>query len=122
LATKYGKEKILDLFPELMPARFEQPIYEGFTLPRVPNLSPDQSDFVSDIQWVPELLQPFSSNGSNNWAISGTNSRTKTTILANDPHLSFTLPGVWFEQELIGPQTHVYGAGFAGAPGVMTGF
>jgi len=62
-------------------------------------------------------LQP----GSNAWAISGRRSRTGKPILANDPHLEFTLPSVWHLVHLKAPGLNVAGAALVGAPGVLIG-
>jgi penicillin G amidase len=61
------------------------------------------------------------SQGSNSWAINGEKSATGHAILANDPHLSLTIPGVWYENHLDCPDLKVSGASFAGVPGVIIG-
>ncbi|MBM4168533.1 MAG: penicillin acylase family protein [Ignavibacteria bacterium] len=60
--------------------------------------------------------------GSNNWAISGVRSKTGLPILASDPHLSLTLPSIWHEIQLVGPDLNVYGITSPGAAGVLFGF
>lgn len=59
--------------------------------------------------------------GSNNWAISGSKSRTGYPILCNDPHLAYTQPSVWFEVHLSSPNFNVYGVTFPGLPGIVIG-
>jgi len=60
--------------------------------------------------------------GSNNWAVSGKKTTTGFPILCNDPHLSLTLPSVWFEIQLHTPGINVYGVSLPGSPGVIIGF
>jgi len=60
--------------------------------------------------------------GSNNWAIAGSRSATGLPILASDPHLSLTLPSIWYEVQLVLPETNVYGITSPGAAGVLFGF
>lgn len=60
--------------------------------------------------------------GSNNWAVNKLKTVNKNPILCNDPHLSLTLPSIWFEQQIITPNSHVYGVTFPGIPGVVIGF
>lgn len=60
--------------------------------------------------------------GSNNWAVGPTKSSTGNPILCNDPHLSLTLPSIWFEQQIQTPDINVYGVTFPGIPGVVIGF
>ena len=42
-------------------------------------------------------------------------------MLANDPHLDVTIPGVWYLVELRSPHVHVAGATIPGMPGVVLG-
>ncbi len=61
-------------------------------------------------------------NGSNNWAVGGTKTKSGRPILANDPHLGLNLPSLWYEMQLSSPQMNVYGVTFPGAPSVIIGF
>jgi penicillin amidase len=60
--------------------------------------------------------------GSNNWAVSGSKTKSGYPLLSNDPHLAFSLPSVWIEMHLVGPQSNAYGVTFPGAPGITIGF
>lgn len=60
--------------------------------------------------------------GSNNWAIDGTKSADHHTILANDPHLTLSLPSIWYQIQLNAPGINVYGVSLPGAPGIIIGF
>lgn len=60
--------------------------------------------------------------GSNNWAVSGAKTKSGYPILANDPHLSLTLPSIWYEIQLHAPGINSYGVALQGAPGVIIGF
>jgi penicillin G amidase len=59
--------------------------------------------------------------GSNNWVIDGTKSATGKPILANDPHLGFSLPSIWYTAHLVAPGLDVMGVTFAGFPYVVIG-
>ena len=59
--------------------------------------------------------------GSNNWALSGAHSFDGKPILANDPHLQFQIPGLWWAVELATPKFRVAGVAIAGVPGVIIG-
>ena len=59
--------------------------------------------------------------GSNAWAISGAHSATGKPILANDPHLEFSLPSPWYLVHMEAPGLNVTGATIVGIPGVVTG-
>ena len=66
--------------------------------------------------------KPNKANGSNNWAVSGSKTKSGSPILCNDPHLGLNLPSLWFEMQLSTPEFNVYGASFPGAPSVVIGF
>ncbi|MFD4409776.1 penicillin acylase family protein [Streptomyces sp. NPDC058475] len=65
--------------------------------------------------------------GSNSWVVSGKYTITNKPLLANDPHLSASLPSVWYQMGLHCTsisskcQYDVSGYTFAGMPGVVIG-
>ncbi|MGN6493675.1 MAG: penicillin acylase family protein [Agriterribacter sp.] len=69
-----------------------------------------------------EIEKPDKNNGSNNWAVSGSRTQSGLPILCNDPHLTLSLPSIWYEQQITTPFMNAYGVGFPGAPGVIIGF
>lgn len=62
-------------------------------------------------------LQP----GSNAWAISGSRTASGKPLLSNDPHLEYSIPGIWFAVHLEAPGLNVAGVSLPGAPGVILG-
>lgn len=67
-------------------------------------------------------VTPDKNNGSNNWAVSGSKTKSGRPILANDPHLGLNLPSLWYEVQITTPTHSTYGASFPGAPAVIIGF
>jgi penicillin amidase len=61
------------------------------------------------------------SAASNNWVISGKRTLDGKPILANDPHLPPTAPGIWYLVHLSTPEMRVAGVTFPGVPGVILG-
>jgi len=65
--------------------------------------------------------------GSNSWVVAGKHTITGKPLLANDPHLSASLPAVWYQMGLhcrtvsSKCQYDVTGYTFAGMPGVVIG-
>ncbi|TAE25463.1 MAG: penicillin acylase family protein [Candidatus Kapaibacterium sp.] len=59
--------------------------------------------------------------GSNNWVVSGTKTRSQKPLLAGDPHLSLSLPAIWYEVQMITPTMNMYGATIPGAPLIIVG-
>jgi penicillin amidase len=71
---------------------------------------------------VSETSKPDRDNGSNNWAVSGSKTKSGAPILCNDPHLGLNLPSLWYEIQISTPAFNVYGVSFPGSPGVIIGF
>jgi penicillin G amidase len=59
--------------------------------------------------------------GSNAWALAGSHSVTGKPILANDPHLEFSIPSPWYLVHLKAPGLDVTGAAIIGLPAVIIG-
>jgi penicillin amidase len=60
-------------------------------------------------------------SGSNNWAVSGERSATGSPLIAGDPHLPPSMPGIWYEAELRQGGRFVRGASMPGMPGIYMG-
>ena len=58
---------------------------------------------------------------SNNWVIAGKHTKSGKPILANDPHLRPTAPGIWYLTHLSTPGMRVAGVTFPGVPGIVIG-
>jgi penicillin amidase len=79
------------------------------------------TDMVRAPQDLHEPDQANPNNGSNNWAVSPTKSATGNALLANDPHLPFTLPSLWFLTHVKTPEQNTMGVTIPGAPGIVIG-
>ncbi len=121
ILRKYGKQVAEDLFPNYP---FEEsPIiptgtprdFTPLPLPKAP------ADFMGRGS-VKANEERDKGIGSNNWAIGGAKSATGLPILANDPHLTLSLPSIWYQAQLVGPDVNVYGATMPGTPNVISGF
>jgi len=60
-------------------------------------------------------------SGSNNWAVSGRLSATGHPLMAGDPHLPQSMPGIWYQVGLTLGDRFVRGASLPGMPGVYMG-
>jgi penicillin amidase len=60
-------------------------------------------------------------SGSNNWAVSGARSATGSPLIAGDPHLPPSMPGIWYENGLRQGERFVRGASLPGMPGIFMG-
>jgi penicillin amidase len=64
---------------------------------------------------------PSEGTGSNNWVISGDRTADGKPLLANDPHLDATAPGIWYLSHLSSPGQRVSGVTIPGVPGIILG-
>jgi len=58
---------------------------------------------------------------SNNWVVAGKRTVSGKPLLANDPHITASAPGLWYQMELSAPGIHVAGVTVPGAPGIAIG-
>lgn len=114
---------------------FEQDATTGGTRePQRPAPGPamsDALDALSDAQRaasaVPNLLGEGDDVGSNSWVVAGDHTASGAPILANDPHLGVSLPGIWMQVGLHcrvvsdDCPMDVAGFSFSGVPGVVIG-
>ncbi|PZU49848.1 MAG: penicillin acylase family protein [Arsenicicoccus sp.] len=76
---------------------------------------------------VPELMGHGEGIGSNSWVVSGEHTASGMPLLANDPHLAISQPGIWMQSGLHCRELSeecpfdVTGFTFAGFPGVVIG-
>nr|WP_285903346.1 penicillin acylase family protein [Arenibacter sp. H213] len=59
--------------------------------------------------------------GSNSWVIAPLKTKNGKVILANDPHIGFAQPAVWYEAHLSTPNYEKYGYHLAGVPFPLLG-
>lgn len=72
--------------------------------------------------WVEPAAAVDAGLGSNSWVVSGDHTGTGAPILVNDPHLSPSMPGIWYQIGLhCGCGYRVSGFSFSGVPGVVIG-
>ncbi|HET9825897.1 MAG TPA: penicillin acylase family protein, partial [Chitinophagaceae bacterium] len=97
-----------------------------FDAPGIIPVKPASADSLyfrsTDSTNVSELIKQDPNNGSNNWVVAGTKTKSGAPILCNDPHLDLTFPSIWYEMQLNSPNVNVYGATFPGSPNVIIGF
>ena len=70
--------------------------------------------FGALLRSMPDALRRVSA--SNSWALSGKLTASGMPLLANDPHLGFRAPGLWYLARLKAPGLDVTGATVAGVP------
>jgi acyl-homoserine lactone acylase PvdQ len=116
LAARLGPKRALELFPtdEGIPA----PDYAR----DLPAYAADYSKAFETLLAMPARWGlPVPGAASNAWAVNGERTADGQALLANDPHLSATMPGLWYELELRAPGVHAAGVALPGVPFVLIG-
>ncbi|HEX6870979.1 MAG TPA: penicillin acylase family protein [Micromonosporaceae bacterium] len=87
------------------------------------DVAPALDALSSILAGLPNLMGDGGSGiGSNSWVLSGSLTSTGKPMLANDPHLSPSMPGIWYQMGLhCTCAVNVAGFTFAGVPGVVIG-
>ena len=95
------------------------------SLPEYASLFPDLPRFAATVPFAPHPLSPFKrtalAGASNAWAAAPSRSASGGTLLANDPHLGFTAPAIWYLARLELETGGVIGATIPGIPVVLAG-
>jgi len=105
----------------LLPAeRIEElwPGVAGDAPPTIAALS-NASLFSTLLADWPEAIAPVTA--SNVWAVAGSRTETGSPILANDPHLGFRAPGLWYLARIETPDLTLAGATVPGVPMTILG-
>ncbi|MEH6737422.1 MAG: penicillin acylase family protein, partial [Sulfitobacter sp.] len=94
-------------------------------LPKYAGLFPTAQRFAETVPYAPHPLSPFKrtalAGASNAWAAAPSRSASGGTLLANDPHLGFTAPSIWYLARLELQTGGVIGATIPGVPAILTG-
>ena len=122
-----GEENFRILFPEISDSSATIiPKGTVFSQPAVMPEKPATADSLylhrRDSAWFLPDFKPDPANGSNNWAVAGSRTKSGRPILSNDPHLRLSLPAIWFEMQIHTPNFNAYGVSFPGIPGIVIGF
>ncbi len=99
---------------------------KGVTAPDYASLFPDIRPSMAPIQTASDdPLSPFPridlAGASNAWAAAPNRAAAQGTLLANDPHLGFTAPTIWYLARLDLQSGGVIGATIPGVPAVLIG-
>lgn len=124
LANNWRTERLrLDMLAKLSPDQvdFLWPPYPGdapTAFPAVPGAAGLAA--FPDMNWD-SRTQGAPGTASNVWALAGTRTATGAPVLANDPHLEFRAPILWYLARLEGPDGVLAGATVPGVPFMVIG-
>jgi penicillin amidase len=108
IKSQWGEEYLKDLAVNTPSNAVRIPSFKGE--PK------SNKQLISAIHEAIEALPVSMFQGSNGWAISGSKTKSGKPILANDTHIGFGQPAVWYEAHLEYPGFSFYGHHVAGTP------
>ncbi len=111
LAQRLKADEISELFPDYPK---EAPV----TLAKLADLTRDLP-LDRMLAALPDAVGP--KLASNNWVVDGAHSVTGKPLLANDPHLDYAAPVIWYLARLEAPDLALTGGTIAGAPLTILG-
>ena len=90
----------------------------------IKNAPPEVESFATMISNVNKVMgnapiPPFI--GSNSWVVSPKKTTTGNVLFANDPHIGYAQPAVWYEAHITTPDYEMYGYHLAGVPFPLLG-
>jgi penicillin amidase len=116
LLQKFGKEKVMEILPDY-PENAPTIIPEG-----VDNYADISTDFIKTDRRFRKFIGFEGTHiGSNNWVVNEKMSKSGAPIIANDPHLTHSVPATWFMAVIKSPQLNVTGFTLPGLPAVVIG-
>jgi penicillin G amidase len=119
----FGQDMFDKLYPEYNPK--QTPVIPAGTKWDFPPMPPQAPAPIQEgVGLIEQKLPPKEREhvGSNNWAVTGSKTKSGKPILCNDPHLRLTLPSIWFEIQIHTPEFNAYGVSIPGIPGILIGF
>ena len=108
LAKRVTPQQLADLFP-------------GAPRRETPTTLADAGAIDYEKLWAALPMDMLGVGASNEWALSGAHSATGKPILANDPHLRFGMPNLWYLARLEAPGLTLTGATVPGVPFFILG-
>jgi penicillin amidase len=109
------------------------PLYQSFLHPEsdeesiVPPGTDSTTPIASPLEGVEArgagtaAADPDAAQGSNNWVLAGSRTRSGHPMVASDPHIAFEAVSCWYQVRLDGGSFQVAGMTYVGMPAVMFG-
>lgn len=115
IARKWGPDYLASLAVQTLPSHHVIPVNYPDSL--VAGASAVNSKLTALLDKLPAPML----EGSNAWVISGSRTKSGKVLFANDTHIGFSSPSVWFEAHIEYPGYSFYGNHLAGIPFGLVG-
>ena len=116
LVQKLGEKKVKEILPDY-------PQNAPTIVPsEIKNFAQINSNFIKTDKAFRKFFGMSGTHlGSNNWVVNSEMSASGKPIIANDPHLAFRAPGIWYAAVIKSPRWNVAGVTLPGVPGFAIG-
>ncbi len=114
LSMNMRNEQFRSMLDARLPAELVQDILPGADPGEATTLPANAQALIDSMPALPDVLQ--SDTASNAWILDGSQTETGRPILANDPHLGFTAPNLWYFARIVTPGLTVTGVTAPGVP------
>jgi penicillin amidase len=115
IASKWGDDYLQDIFGNWPDSAWQIPVQPSAYHPDSA-LALTFARIAETAGEVSRSLPYPTFMGSNGWVVSGRKTQSGKPILANDTHIAFAQPSVWYEAHLECPGFSIYGNFLAGTP------
>ena len=116
LVQKLGEEKVKEIlpdYPENAPTIIP---------PEIKKFAQINTNFIKTDKAFRKFIGMTGTHlGSNNWVVSSQMSASGKPIIANDPHLAYRAPGIWYAAVIKSPTWNAAGVTLPGVPGIVIG-
>ena len=94
---------------------------ENLTINKMDSVSKINADFSKSVSAIMDNMPVSPLIGSNSWVIGADKTKNGKVIFANDPHIGFSQPSVWYQSHIKTPEFELYGFNIALMPFPLLG-
>ena len=94
---------------------------ENLTINRTDSVSKIHAKFSKSVSLIMDKMPVSPLIGSNSWVIGADKTKNGKVIFANDPHIGFSQPSVWYQNHIKTPDFEMYGFNLALMPYPLLG-
>jgi len=114
IQQQYGDAYLKDLAIKSDSQTVKLPIHRNPPIVNMEGISKDISEIINSLPF-----QPFI--GSNGWLVAPSRSESGKALFANDTHIGYSQPAVWYETHIEYPDCSFYGSFIPGIPFALVG-
>ena len=111
------KEKLGDVYLQELIGAFS----ENLTINKMDSISRINANFSRSVSVIMDNMPVSPLIGSNAWVIGADKTKNGKVIFANDPHIAFSQPSVWYQNHIKTPNFELYGFNIALMPFPLIG-